>query len=638
MPLMSGTSFAGYTIVSRLGAGAMGEVYLAQHPRLPRRDALKILNDQVTDQSDYRDRFVREADLASSLWHPHIVGVYDRGEFDGHLWIAMRYVDGVDTRRLLSTAYPSGLPVADVLAVVTGIGSALDYAHQKGLLHRDVKPANILLTRPQGGKQRILLTDFGIARSRDEISGLTQTNMMVGTAAYSAPEQLMGQDLDGRADQYALAASAYHLLTGTTLFPFENPVAIINSHLNIPPPRIGMIRPELAALDEVLALALAKNPGDRFTRCMDFANALGERISAQTGFHLSNMDLTMPAPVAMPGGRQVAARDSRRGIRRPGRLVAALTTCAVLVAAGVVAALALPNVNSANTEQRTDAARQDARAAAQRYVEALAHGQASAALAAGGAQPASTQFLTDTVLQHELAAGPMSDFSAADGAAGSPAGPDAQRVILAAQFGDAPSQASVWVRNKSSEWRLDNATVAVPLGPPDVQNESLKAVAVWGVPTNSVNPIIVFPGILQFSSSNRLVDVTSPPVPVLLDKLAADAPAPMVRLAVVLNDAGRQSINAATDARLRRCFAEPGADPSCPHQLDGSLLPAMPTTPTPVRFENLNYSFDPLTMQVRMTGKGFWMSKRPDDVQNIIDSLWDVSKDPPVWVRGGSGS
>lgn len=634
MPLISGSSFAGYTVVSLLGAGAMGEVYLAAHPRLPRQDALKILNAQLTDQPDYRERFVREADLASSLWHPHIVGVYDRGEFDGHLWIAMRYVDGMDTRQLLSEAFPSGMPVVDVVAIVAGIGSALDYAHQKGLLHRDVKPGNILLTRPQGGKQRVLLTDFGIARNRDEISGLTQTNMTVGTAAYSAPEQLMGHPIDGRADQYALAATAYHLLTGSTLYPNDNPVATINSHLTKPPPRISTIRPELASLDEVLALALAKNPRDRFARCVDFANALSERISRQTGFHLSNNDLTLPAPVAVRNPLTAGGREGDGSWRRRRRVVA-VTTCALLVAAVVVAAVALPKINSPSSGQHAEAVHQDARVVAQQYLEALASGQATTALEVGARQPTSTQFLTAAVLRRELAAAPITSPTVTSGPSGGVSeSATADRAIIAAQFGDTPSQASVWMHKKSDSWRLDITTVTVPLGLPGVQNESLKAVSVWGVPTNGADSIVVFPGVLQISSSNRFVDITSPPIPVLLDKLSADAPAPTVRPSVVLSDAGRESINTATDIRTRQCFADPSIA-NCPHQPDGSPLPTMPTTPTPVRFTDMNYSFDPLTMQVLVTGTGFWMSRRPDDVKAFINSIWDVSKDPPVWVRAG---
>src|SRR5271166_6052372 len=164
MPLAPGEVFAGYTIVRLLGSGGMGEVYLAEHPRLPRRDALKILGTDVSADEDYRRRFIREADLAAKLWHPNIVRVNDRGEFDGQLWISMDYVDGTDAARLLADRYPAGMPEHEVAEIITAVASALEYAHKRGLLHRDVKPANILLTEPEDGKRRILLADFGIAR------------------------------------------------------------------------------------------------------------------------------------------------------------------------------------------------------------------------------------------------------------------------------------------------------------------------------------------------------------------------------------------------------------------------------------------------------------------------------------------
>ena len=164
MPLADGETFAGYTIVRLLGSGGMGEVYLAQHPRLPRHDALKVLPASVSADNEYRQRFNREADIAATLWHPHIVGVHDRGEFEGQLWISMDYVDGTDAARLLRERYPNGMPTAEVADIVTAVAEALDYAHERGLLHRDVKPANILLSHPGSGDQRILLADFGIAR------------------------------------------------------------------------------------------------------------------------------------------------------------------------------------------------------------------------------------------------------------------------------------------------------------------------------------------------------------------------------------------------------------------------------------------------------------------------------------------
>ena len=278
MPLRSGETFAGYRIERLLGSGGMGEVYLAEHPRLPRRDAIKVLPTDVSADPDYRARFNREADLASKLWHPHIVSVHDRGEHDGQLWISMDFVDGFDAAHLLADRFAAGMPTDEAIRIIAAVASALDYAHKRGLLHRDVKPANIMLTHvdDDDDEQRILLTDFGIARSIGDISGLTATNMTLGTVAYSAPEQLMGEELDGRADQYALATTAYHLLTGSQLFPHSNPAVVIGKHLNATPPRLATSHPELSALDPVLALALAKNPKDRFPRCSDFASALAE--------------------------------------------------------------------------------------------------------------------------------------------------------------------------------------------------------------------------------------------------------------------------------------------------------------------------------------------------------------------------
>src|ERR1700739_4063151 len=205
MPLGRGQVFAGYTIVRLLGSGGMGEVYLAQHPRLPRHDALKVLPADVSADPEFRSRFNREADLAAALFHPHIVGVHDRGEFEGQLWIAMDYVEGTDAARLVKERYRNGMSEHDVGAIVAAVAGALDYAHVRGMLHRDVKPANILLTHPEDDERRILLADFGVARQLADISGITETNVAVGTVAYAAPEQVGGSDIRGRGAPAPLA-------------------------------------------------------------------------------------------------------------------------------------------------------------------------------------------------------------------------------------------------------------------------------------------------------------------------------------------------------------------------------------------------------------------------------------------------
>jgi serine/threonine-protein kinase len=324
MPLADGATFAGYTILRMLGSGGMGEVYLAQHPRLPRRDALKVLPASVSADDEYRQRFNREADIAATLWHPHIVGVHDRGEFEGQIWISMDYVDGTDAAQLLRERHPNGMPNGEVADIVTAVAEALDYAHERDLLHRDVKPANVLLAHPESGDQRILLADFGIARWVNDISGLTATNMTVGTVLYAAPEQLMGAQLDGRADQYALAATAFHLLTGVPPFQNSNPAVVISQHLSASPPAIGDRRPELSALNPVLAKALSKDPKDRYERCADFARALTHRLDDAPARDVG----TTHAP---------AATAPKRSLLRAGVIVPAIL--AVLLIAAITVAV-----------------------------------------------------------------------------------------------------------------------------------------------------------------------------------------------------------------------------------------------------------------------------------------------------------
>jgi serine/threonine-protein kinase len=236
------------------------------------------------------------------------------------------------------------MPTADVADIVTAVADALDYAHQRDLLHRDVKPANILLAYPESGEQRILLADFGIARWVNDISGLTATNMTVGTVSYAAPEQLMGGRLDGRADQYALAATAFHLLTGVPPFQNSNPAVVISQHLSASPPAIAASRPELSALDPVLAKALSKDPKDRFERCADFARALAHGLDAAPTCDVG----TTLAPTATQPKRSLA----RAGVVVPA-ILAVLLLAAVTVAIMEFRRADRPETTSATTHSPT---------------------------------------------------------------------------------------------------------------------------------------------------------------------------------------------------------------------------------------------------------------------------------------------
>jgi len=326
--MAEGTDFAEYTIVRCLGSGGMGEVYVAQHPRLPRQDALKVLRPEMSTNQEFRERFLREADLTAALSHPNIVGVYDRGEFDGQLWISMEYVDGTDVSRLLRSA--GGVSDDQAVAIISAVADALDYAHQHDLLHRDVKPANILISDTDPASRRIKLADFGIARCANDSVGLTATNMTVGTVFYAAPEQLTGSVIDGRADQYALAATAFQLFTGAPPFENSNAAVIIGKHLSAPPPSLSQRRPDLTALDPVLAKALAKDPRDRFDKCADFARAL------QHGLGAAGADATILAPATSDRTQVLHADKSTRSRRS---LVLPVVLTVLLIAALVFAAI-----------------------------------------------------------------------------------------------------------------------------------------------------------------------------------------------------------------------------------------------------------------------------------------------------------
>nr|WP_067451002.1 serine/threonine-protein kinase [Nocardia alba] len=306
-----GGVFAGYTIERLLGRGGMGSVYLARHPRLPRRTAMKLLNRELFFDSEIKARFEREADLVAQLEHPNIVTVYDRGVENDQLWISMRYIDGADASSL-----PAPVDPARAVRIVAETAAALDFAHSRGVLHRDVKPANILI-EPVDGTERVYLTDFGIARLHDDNAAkLTQTGTFTATLAFASPEQLSGITLDGRADQYSLACTLFRLLTGSTPFDATNPVAVIQGHLQQPPPRASALHSGITpALDAVIARGMAKRPEERFATCAEFAAAALHALSGHAPppqAHVSGPTRTYPvnSPYTPGAGYPIAGHTN----------------------------------------------------------------------------------------------------------------------------------------------------------------------------------------------------------------------------------------------------------------------------------------------------------------------------------------
>ncbi|WP_405484290.1 serine/threonine-protein kinase [Nocardia sp. NBC_00511] len=304
MGAVVGEAFAGYVIEGVLGQGGMGTVFLARHPRLPRRVALKLLNQAVSTDPELRARFEREATVVARLDHPGIVAVQDRGVEAGQLWLAMQYVQGIDASRLASDT----LTVQRAIQIISEVAAALDYAHSQGILHRDVKPANVLLAAPGAGRpERAVLTDFGIARLLASNTQLTSTGTFTATLSYASPEQLSGEPLDHRSDQYSLACTLFALLAGRPPFAANDPGQVVAGHLSKPVP--PLLRPDVPPeLNAVIARAMAKNSQERFDSCTEFATM------ARNAAHGRGASIARQLPTAI--NRRAASNDGI-GSKRP---------------------------------------------------------------------------------------------------------------------------------------------------------------------------------------------------------------------------------------------------------------------------------------------------------------------------------
>ncbi|MFB7875562.1 protein kinase [Nocardia sp. NPDC056064] len=274
-----GASFAGYRLERVLGQGGMGTVYLAQHPRLPRSVALKLLNREFSGDRELQRRFEQEADVVAQLDHPGIVGVFDRGSDDGYLWIAMQFIRGTDAATWDSRAHEPGVTAG----LIGETAAALDYANQHGILHRDVKPGNILIADAEHSlRQRAVLTDFGIARVTTAATQLTATGTFTATIAYASPEQLSGEVVDHRSDQYSLACTLFALYAGHPPYASTNPGQAVMGHLSQPVPRLSASRPDLPpAIDGVIARAMAKRRDERFGSASEFTEAIRDALEGK---------------------------------------------------------------------------------------------------------------------------------------------------------------------------------------------------------------------------------------------------------------------------------------------------------------------------------------------------------------------
>jgi predicted ATPase/class 3 adenylate cyclase len=302
----AGSRVAGYFLEEQAGEGGMAVVFRARDERLGRLVALKVLAPALAADAEFRQRFLRESRAAAAVDDPHIIPVFEAGEAGGVLFIAMRYVPGGDVRTLLRREGP--LSAGRAAAIISAVASALDAAHAAGLVHRDVKPANMLLDTQAGRPDHVYLSDFGLSKPVLAAVGLTSTGQFLGTLDYISPEQLGGRPVDGRTDQYALACAAFELLAGSAPFGRDQPTAVMYAHISEPPPPLTSLRPDLPpAADPVLARALAKAAGDRYGSCRDFADALRASLELPPYAQVPG-EAGQPGAAGRPAGIQTVIR------------------------------------------------------------------------------------------------------------------------------------------------------------------------------------------------------------------------------------------------------------------------------------------------------------------------------------------
>jgi hypothetical protein len=338
--------FAGYIVEDVIARGGMGVVYRARETRPERTVALKIVAPELAADDAFRTRFLRECQLAAAIEHPHAVPVLRVGEEDGQLFITMRLIRGADLAAVIRTEGPLAPP--RIVRIIEHVGDALDAAHAQGLVHRDVKPANILVEQ-HGRTEHAFLTDFGLSKNVSSLSGVTSTGMIIGTVDYMAPEQIEGKRLDARSDVYSLGCVLYEGLTGQVPYPLESETARIWAHMATPPPSVSsVIEGDWSRFDGVIRCALAKQPDERYASAGDLARAAEEALVAGGNTGAGSLRAAA-APEPHPAATTRLRAPSGTGPPRPAegvggrrRRVPVLAAVAVVAVLGVVgAALAL---------------------------------------------------------------------------------------------------------------------------------------------------------------------------------------------------------------------------------------------------------------------------------------------------------